>query len=195
MTVIDVGADHGYLSMSLSDLGKKVYAVENKIGPFENLKMNLAHYPGINVTPLLSDGLSYLPMDVKEAFILGMGGKTIQKILLESKDKISQIEHFVLEPQSDFSLVTKTMNELGYKNTKSHYIYERKYYPILCFEKGKEELDELEIEFSKAAIRDKDPILKKYLQEKISLFSFLSLNENEKEDKMRVYKETLKRWN
>ena len=35
--VFDIGADHGLLSLALAKEGKKVYACENKIGPYETL--------------------------------------------------------------------------------------------------------------------------------------------------------------
>ena len=60
----DIGSDHGKLMIALVESGKitKGYAVENKEGPFERLKKNLAN-AGVDqqVTALFSDGIKNLP--------------------------------------------------------------------------------------------------------------------------------------
>lgn len=195
MPVIDVGADHGYLSLALASLRKRVYSIENKPGPFESLTKTLSLYAEENVTPILSDGLDTLPEDVREVYILGMGGKTIVKILLKAKSKLPQISHLVLEPQSDVSLVTEAMQKLNFINDDGCYVFEKKYYPILSYSPGKETLNSSELLFGKAPLKKKDPVLKEYLCKKLDTISHLSLQSEKKNDMMKPYQEALKIWN
>jgi len=71
-TCIDVGADHGYLSLALESQGNICYAVENKKGPYKSLLNHLKSYPELKVVPLLQDGISYLPKNVDSIIILGI---------------------------------------------------------------------------------------------------------------------------
>jgi len=129
---LDVGADHGYLSLSLAKANHVMYACENKVGPFNILCKSLENQNS-SVTPILSDGLTDLPKDCQGIFILGMGGKTILKILSEGQAKLSQLKHIVIEPQSDFDLPISFLLSHGFKNDFGQYILERHYYPLLSF--------------------------------------------------------------
>ena len=67
LPLIDVGAAHGFFSLSASKEGRKVYAVENKVGPYHTLKENLSEYPRYPVEAILADGVEGLPSEVRAA--------------------------------------------------------------------------------------------------------------------------------
>ena len=183
--VFDIGADHGLLSLALAKEGKKVYACENKIGPYETLVKSVkgSIYP---VTCLYSDGIDVLPNDVKTLVLLGMGGKTIAEILSRHPDKLSQIESILVEPQSDVLLCVSTLNSFGFQNVDGSYIYEKRYYPILFYVRGKEELNEVERQFGLAPLQKKDPILMEFLN--IEKSRIESLNQQGKMRNLSYYK-------
>lgn len=167
---LDIGADRGYLAIFYASSGNKVYASENKVGPFNILKKTIA-LNNSSVIPLFGDGLDILPSDVETLSILGMGGNTISKILLDGKNKLSNIKYILVSPQSSTKLVIHTLNDLGFKNTNGKYIFESHYYPILFYEKGEEKLNELELLFGKYPLINKDPNLKKFIDLEINRYS------------------------
>lgn len=136
-TVFDVGADHGELEkiLSLSDNIKKIYAVENKKGPFLNLSHNVEGLT--KVTSLLSDGIKDLKEDVNSLVIAGMGGINIVEILLENEDKLQNVKEIILEPHSDYELVRRILVVLDYKIDEEIKVTEAgKNYLITRFIKG-----------------------------------------------------------
>ena len=62
--VADIGADHGLLSVYLVEEGiaKKVFAVENKKGPFSILEKSTKKYPKISRKPFGSNALKISPI-------------------------------------------------------------------------------------------------------------------------------------
>ena len=127
-----------------------------------------------------------LPNDVKTLVLLGMGGKTIAEILSRHPDKLSQIESILVEPQSDVPLCVSTFNSFGFQNVDGSYIYEKRYYPILFYVRGKEELNEVERQFGLAPLQKKDPILIEFLN--IEKRRIESLNQQGKKRNLSYYK-------
>ena len=151
--VFDIGADHGLLSLALAKEGKKVYACENKIGPYETLVKSVKG--------------SIYPVS-------------------RHPDKLSQIESILVEPQSDVPLCVSTLNSFGFQNVDGSYIYEKRYYPILFYVRGKEELNEVERQFGLAPLQKKDPILMEFLN--IEKRRIESLNQQGKMRNLSYYK-------
>jgi len=188
LPLIDVGADHGFFSLSASKEGRKVYAVENKVGPYHTLKENLSEYPRYPVEAILADGFEVLPSDVRAAALLGMGGKTIEGILSAYPEKLSQLDVILIEPQSLFSLPITYLVRHGYTNDSGEMILEKRYYPLLRFVKGKEEASEAGLKYGSYLVKKKDPLLKEYL-----LSSIHALAPFEKQaEKKRAFEEDYK---
>ncbi len=145
--VADIGADHGLLSIYLIENrhAKKVFAVENKVGPFSILEKNTKNYP--NITVSLSDGISQIPSDVNVVIIAGMGGILVSDILKKNKDKLKNVEQIIIDAHRDQDLVRKTLVQLGYKIEHEKIVREKVYYNVISFIKGKQELTQNDIEF------------------------------------------------
>lgn len=95
----DIGTDHAYVPIKLSEAGIKVIATDIMPGPLkiaaENVKKQNA-----NVELRLGGGLS--PINKGEAdtvIIAGMGGEMIEKILTDGADKTEGVT-FVLQPMN-----------------------------------------------------------------------------------------------
>jgi len=191
--VYDVGADHGFFSLACSSLGDKVYAGENKKGPYQSLCKNLKEFPQYPVTPLFADGLDALPEDVHVICLLGMGGKTIAEILLKDPKKLRNVDTILVEPQSQASLTISALEELGYRNDEGKYVFEKRYYPLLRFRKGTKQLSQLERKYGEVPLKRKDPLLKEYLKRQLSyLLPFPEEKEKAKsieEDLIAIYGE------
>ena len=173
-TIRDIGADHGLLSLFLAERGQKVYAVENKEGPFRNLLSSLKENPTSLVTPLFQDGRKTLPKDVSGAILLGRGGRTIEGILSAAKEKLERLSFVLIEPQSDFSLPISFLLHSGFVNDGGCYVFERRYYPLLSFRKGKERTySKAEYQFGPYPLSSHDRLLREYLDKEIKSLSRL----------------------
>lgn len=156
--VLDVGSDRGDFAIALERRGQKAYAAENKEGPYRTLCENLQRHRSM-VVPLFQDGLTSCPADVVGLTILGMGGRTIERILREGSCRLSPIEWIVISPQSDFSSPIGFLASNGYRNVDGRYVDETRQYPILLFERGREDIDEDELRYGPVPWRRKDPVL------------------------------------
>lgn len=143
----------------MADAGFKVYAVENKRGPFDNLRQNVEG-SGYEITCLFSDGIDILPKDVDTCCILGMGGNTIYEILSKDLDKLAQLSTIVIEPQSNATLPISFLLSHGFMNDAGKYVFEKRYYPLLRFVKGHENNSDIEIKYGPYPVRRKDALLK-----------------------------------
>ncbi len=189
--IADIGADHGYVCEELikSRPNIKIYACDNKKGPYERLKNKLCIYK--NAMVLLSDGLNDLPSEVDTLLIAGMGGDTI-KAILSSKEKINNIKYIIVSPHNDFYNVRKFLNSLNFKIKDEKIIFDlKKYYQIILYEKGKEKLTNLEFKYGPILMKEKSKIFKNYIQELIENKKFL-LNKNLSKEKEELILEELK---
>lgn len=186
--IIDVGSDHGQLAIYLDSKGYKVYASENKIGPFNILKESILKSNSL-VNCIFLDGIKDMPNDIKSVVILGMGGETIYKILNEGRKKLSSIDEIIIEPQSSFIKPISFLYENNFKNIDGKIIYERKYYPILKFIHGKEDhqLNDLELNYGSFIVNNKDELLiKKLKNELIKLNSLIISGVKKDEDRLKL---------
>lgn len=117
--VADVGCDHGYVSLYLvkHKICPKVIAMDINEGPLAHARGNIEK-AGLSslIECRLSDGLQAVNQgEVDAVLIAGMGGMLICKILHEASEVLSQVKTLVIQAQSDFSEVRKTIHELGFK--------------------------------------------------------------------------------
>jgi len=158
--VADIGADHGLLSMYLVEnkIAKKVFAVENKPGPFSILENNTKKYPEITIS--FSDGISEIPEDVDTVVIAGMGGILISNILLKNKDKLHHVKFIVIDAHRDLDVVRKTLQDLGYEFEKETLVLGAVFYNVISVRRGKSKLQPLELEFGFNI--KQDPLFEEY---------------------------------
>ena len=164
--VADIGADHGLLSIYLvkNKQAQKVFAVENKIGPFSILEKNTKKYP--EITCSLSDGISEIPEDIDTLVVAGMGGILISDILIKNKDKLENIQNIVIDAHRDQELVRKTLNDLGFEFQKEVLVKEGVYYHVMSVVRGENKLTSSELEFGYNI--KLDPLFEEYRANRIN---------------------------
>ena len=98
--VIDVGTDHALLPIYLIEndlVCNPIIASDNKYGPLETAKKNIAMYDlQSKISLCLSDGLKEVESDFDCVIIAGMGGSLISKILNDSNDKLLKYFKFLI---------------------------------------------------------------------------------------------------
>lgn len=138
--IADIGADHGYLPIHLVSNNRIQWAqaVENKMGPYLNLKQNVDR-AGLasHITVTLGDGISSLNGGVDTLVIAGMGGEAIMNILSAHPENLSNIDTIIVDPHRDIKKVRVFMVNLGFHIQKEKMIKEDGiYYVIIKFKKG-----------------------------------------------------------
>lgn len=129
--VADIGADHGYLSAAMLDLGvKHVQIVENKTEPLKRAQSTLLGYK--NVSYSLSSGLNELEDCINTVTICGMGGLNIVEILTEDLEKAKKLNKIILQANSKVYELRRFLMDNNFCIIDENIVYEKnKYYEII----------------------------------------------------------------
>lgn len=168
--VVDIGCDHGYVSMYLVQYQKAehVLAMDINEGPLlraaQHVKeAKLQSY----ITLRLSDGLcKFVKGEADTLICAGMGGRLIQRILEKEPDKTDSLKELILQPQSEVSLFRHFLSDKGYSIAAENMILEEgKFYPVIKAVKTGESriLSETEERFGPILLMQRHPVLKRYL--------------------------------
>ena len=126
--VLDVGTDHGYLSIMLkkNKLCKEVYASEISKKALETAQNNFRKYH-VQIKSFLSDGFKDIPVSFNTAVIAGMCTHTILNIL---KDPHTP-EKLIIASNNNYYLLRKNLNKMGYKIVTEEAVLENNHYYII----------------------------------------------------------------
>lgn len=153
--VADIGTDHAYLPIYLvqENIADKVIAMDINKGPLEKAGENIERYAAQEkVSTRLSNGLEKLESgEANTVVVAGMGGMLVANILRGGQHCLGSMKRLVLQPQSDYAEVRKTVHELGFKIIDEEALMDMdKYYFIMVCEPGDERYDtETEYEYGK----------------------------------------------
>ena len=116
--VADIGADHGFLSISLVENSRAdfVIATDKNAGPIAAAKKNIAA-AGLEkkIETRLGDGLQVLNVgEVDTICIGGMGGALICKILEDAPEIFSSVENLILQPMNATEKVSALLSEKNF---------------------------------------------------------------------------------
>ncbi len=116
-TVLDVGADHGYLSIYLVEQGfaKSCIATDINEAPLMSAKKNIAlHSLSEKIKTKLTDGLEGVDLtDFTDIVIAGMGGILISEIL--EKRHPLEGKNLVLQPMTQAAHLREWLCKNGYE--------------------------------------------------------------------------------
>ncbi len=137
--IIDVGCDHGYLSIYLALHGAaRVTASDIRPGPLGSAKLNAQRY-GVEdrVVFELADGLAFSGADTADAVVAaGMGGETIISILKDAP-WVKDDTLLVLQPQSKVEELCEWLAENGFHLTDARLARDSgRLYAVMCAEGG-----------------------------------------------------------
>ena len=184
--VLDCGCDHGYV---LIDALKKYNIKEAIFSDINEEPLSLArkNFKESNIDKkasfILSDGLKNIDLDFDTAVIAGMGGILIKKILEESISKLNN-KKLILQPNSDRYLVRKFLNDNNFKIVDEYALFDsNKYYEIIVAINGKQDLDELDLEYGPILRRNKNNDYLNYYNNLLNQLNEYIPNINDKEKK------------
>ena len=133
---VDVGCDHGFVSIYLVQNGicPRVLAMDVRKGPLSMAESHIEEYGlGDYIETRLSDGLkNYSPGEAEVLICAGMGGMLMKRILEEAGRKLSGFREMILQPQSDLYEFRKFLRESGFWVIEEKIILEdgKYYFPM-----------------------------------------------------------------
>lgn len=186
--VCDVGCDHGWVSIYLVQQGisPRVLAMDVRQGPLSRAQEHIRQQ-GLEayIETRLSDGVTALGMGEADTMICaGMGGRLMQRILEEGREKLASLRELILQPQSELPAFRAFLRRSGYVTVAEDMVYEEgKFYPMMKVVSGEQQgchgakesgrletdgadgIDEqaLQYRFGELLLRQRHPVLRQYL--------------------------------
>ena len=168
----DIGSDHAYLPCFLVHEGviSKAIAGEVVKGPFESAqKQVISEGLQDNIEVRFGNGLEVISDEdnVQTITIAGMGGPLIASILESGKEKLSNVETLILQPNVHAKAIREWAIQEHWKINQEVILEEHdKIYEILVLVKGQMKLSEKELLVGPILSKDKLPVyLKKWTNE------------------------------
>ena len=179
LRVCDVGCDHGFISIYLIQqaISPYVIAMDVNRGPLQTAKTHVAGYGLEHQIELrLSDGVHQLTAGEAEALICaGMGGRLIRRILEEGWEKLSHMQEWILQPQSEIGELREYLYQKGCLIAEEEMVKEDgKYYVILKVlpqrqavpgQAGEGKPTSYEMVYGPVLLKRKHPVLREFLQQ------------------------------
>lgn len=172
--VADIGTDHGYIPVSLikNKISKKVIGTDVSKGSLDKI-INLVNSLGMEkkIETRLGYGLDVIrPYEVDSLIIAGMGGILIKDILEKDKQTTKTINNFILQPMVGAKELRHYLIKSGFKIIDEDLVFEEgKFYEIMFAIKGKDYIkNDIYFEISKLLVENKHPLIKSFVQHKIS---------------------------
>lgn len=145
-SIVDVGCDHGYLSIYLvkNHLCKNIIASDINTSALQSAKDNIKKNH-LDIKTVLSDGLNSVPLKgINTLIISGMGTSTILHIL--KKDKLDFITKIILQSNNEHAKLRKTLNTMGFYLQEERVVLDKnKWYVSMLFVRSKKKNKEREI--------------------------------------------------
>lgn len=157
--VVDIGCDHGYLSIYLKAVNgnKIVIATDINENALNMAKKNI-NKNSILIETRLGNGLDVIKHNEVDTIIIsGMGCNTILNIL--KKNKLKYIKKIVIQSNTDIPLIRKYINKLGYTIKNEQLIIDKNiYYIIITFTKGKHKYTKKELYFGPILLKENNDL-------------------------------------
>lgn len=157
--VVDIGCDHGYLSIYLKAVNgnKIVIATDINENALNMAKKNI-NKNSILIETRLGHGLDVIKHNEVDTIIIsGMGGNTILNIL--KKNKLKYIKKIVIQSNTDIPLIRKYINKLGYTIKNEQLIIDKNiYYIIITFTKGRHKYTKKELYFGPILLKENNDL-------------------------------------
>lgn len=161
--VVDVGCDHGLLSIYLYQTKKDISVIATDINEkalnnaINNIKAN--HLEDKIIT-LISNGLENVSeQDFDTVLLAGMGSLTMIGILNRSKTKLKNTKTIIVQSNTNLELLRLSITRLGFHITEEKILQEKNiYYTIIKFVKGYQKYRKKELIYGPILLKEK-PLL------------------------------------
>lgn len=141
-SVIDIGCDHGLLSIYLAEKYKnlKIIASDVNNNALESARKNVSKYRlEDRIDIRLGSGISVISEkdNVDTIVVAGMGANTIIGFLKYSQDKLKNINKIVIQSNTDLYFLRKNMVSMGYYIDDEELVLDKNIiYTVIVFKRG-----------------------------------------------------------
>lgn len=164
--VADIGTDHGYIPIALVERGicPSAIAMDIRSGPLERAGEHIRER-GLTdqISTRLSDGLAELAIGEADAVVIaGMGGELVIHILEGGRHLWSDLQAFILSPQSELEKVRRYLEANGFHIQKEDMVWdEGKFYTVMLVVR---EAKACWYRYGKYLIQQNHPVLRAFLE-------------------------------
>ena len=132
-SVVDVGCDHGYLSIYLKEVIKVKKIIASDINQNAlNSAINNIKKSNLDIETVLSDGIKDVNLKgINTLVISGMGTSTIIHILSD-RDKLKNINKLLLQSNNDHEDLRRNLNKFGYYLEDETYTFDKGKWYVTC---------------------------------------------------------------
>jgi len=174
VNIVDIGCDHGFLSIYLSQSKKvnKVIAADINENALRNAAANIKKYQLTDlIETRLGDGLDVINESdhINSIVIAGMGEHTIIGMLHKNKSKLANIHSLVIQSNTRIEFLRREVVKLGYMITDEALVLDgKKIYTIIKFEKGKKHYSNKEYYFGPILLKNKNELFTTYHKQELA---------------------------
>ena len=169
--VIDIGCDHGLLSIYLVNNKKNIKVIASDINDnaLSSARSNVKEYKLEDKIDIrLGKGLEVVsPEEIDTIVIAGMGSNTIVGILKYAKDKLKYVDNIIIQSNTDLYFLRNNITKLGYFIEDETLVEDKNIiYTVIKFKKGRKRYSYKELYLGPILINKKDKLFtKKYSKE------------------------------
>lgn len=179
--MIDIGCDHGLLSIYLAKKYKNLRiiasdinqnALDNAVSNIENEKLNK------RIETRLGRGLEVISDEKIDTIIIsGMGSNTIVGILKYSKDKLKNVNKIIIQSNTDLYFLRKNMMKIGYYIEDEVLVKDKGIiYTVIEFMKGKKRYSYRQLYLGPILIDKNDDLFKERNAKEIKTLKMILKN-------------------
>ena len=164
--VIDIGCDHGLLSIYLASIYKNIKIIASDVNKnalssaINNIKNSRLER---RIDTRLGNGLDVVSKEEIDTIVIaGMGANTIVGILKYSKEKLSNVNNIIIQSNTDLYFLRKNITNMGYYIEDEVLVEDKNIiYTVIKFAKGRKKYSYKELYLGPILINKKDKIFKK----------------------------------
>ena len=165
--VIDIGCDHGFLSIYLANKYKNIKIIASDVNEnalnsaISNIK-EAKQTKKIDVR--LGNGLDVVasPDEIDTVVIAGMGSNTIVGILKYDREKLSNVKNIIIQSNTDLYFLRKNITSIGYYIEDETMVLDKDIiYTVIKFTKGKKRYSYKELYLGPILMNKNDELFKK----------------------------------
>lgn len=181
--IIDIGCDHGLLSIYLANIYKNIKIIASDVNKnalssaINNIKeSNLEK----RIETRLGSGLEVVSTgEIDTVVIAGMGSNTIVGILKYSKDKLVNVNNIIIQSNTDLYFLRKNITSIGYYIEDETLVEDKNIiYTVIKFTKGKRKYNYKELYLGPILLQKNDKLFKQKNEKELKTLKMILKNIN-----------------
>lgn len=181
--VIDIGCDHGFLSIFLAKKYDNIKIIASDIN--ENAlnnaisNINKIHLQN-KIETRLGNGLDVVTADEIDTIVIsGMGSNTIVGMLKYARNKLTYVKDIIIQSNTDLYFLRKNITSLGYYIEDEILVEDKNIiYTVIKFNKGKRRYNYKELYLGPVLTTKNDDLFKKKCNKELTTLKLILKNIN-----------------